>query len=185
MRGDMRQIHEKTATLCVVLSLTLTMIVASSLIRVAPSSAEDEKGPLVVEDGKTISIEYTLKLDDGTVADTSEGREPLQYVQGGQQILPALEAQMAGLAIGDERSVKLTPEEGYGVSDPGLLQEVPATAVPPEAHKAGTELMSQDQQGNQHIVRVHEVKGDVIIIDLNHPLADQTLHFDVKVVGIE
>jgi FKBP-type peptidyl-prolyl cis-trans isomerase 2 len=166
------------------LPMTLCAIVVSSAGWVALSNA-DEGDPIVVEDGKTISIEYTLKLEDGTVADTSEGREALQYVQGGDQILPALEEQMAGLAVGDERSVTLTPEQGYGVSDPNLLADVPTEQIPQEARTVGAQLMSQDQSGQQRIVRVHEVKEEVIVIDLNHPLAGETLHFDVKVVGIE
>lgn len=151
----------------------------------SPAEEPTEEGPLVVEDGKTISIEYTLKLTDGSVADTSEGREPLSYEQGGQQILPALENELAGMQVGDEKSVTVSPEDGYGVVDPSLMQEVPNETVPQEAHQVGAQLMTQDQQGNQRVVKVHEVKEETIVIDLNHPLAGETLLFDVKVVGIE
>lgn len=153
----------------------------------APSPAEEtaEESVIVVEDGKTIIIEYTLKLTDGTVADTSEGREPLSYEQGGQQILPALESELAGMRVGDEKSVTISPEEGYGAVDPTLMQEVPSEAIPAEAHQAGAQLMTQDPQGNQRVVKVHEVKEETIVVDLNHPLAGETLYFDVKVVGIE
>jgi FKBP-type peptidyl-prolyl cis-trans isomerase SlyD len=146
---------------------------------------EEEEGPIVVEDGRTISIEYTLKLADGTVADTSEGREPLSYEQGGQQILPALEHELAGMRVGEEKNVTVTPEEGYGLVDENLMQEVPSDQIPKEAHHEGAQLMTQDPQGNQRVVKVHEVKEETIVVDLNHPLAGETLYFDVKVVGIE
>jgi peptidylprolyl isomerase len=139
----------------------------------------------VVEDGKTIQIEYTLKLDDGTVADSSEGREPLEYEQGASQILPALEAELAGMQVGEARSVDLTAEQGYGAVDDSLLQEVPLSAVPEDGREAGAQLMSEAPDGSRRVVRVREVREDVVLIDLNHPLAGQALHFDVKVVGVE
>jgi len=139
----------------------------------------------VIAENKTVQIEYTLKLDDGSVADTSVGGEPLQYLHGGQQILPGLENALTGLAVGATQSVSLSPEDGYGIFDPDLLQEVPLTAVPEDARQPGSELVSEDENGNQQLVRVHEVRSETILIDLNHPLAGQTLHFDVRVVGVE
>jgi FKBP-type peptidyl-prolyl cis-trans isomerase len=77
----------------------------------------------VVKDGSTVSIEYTLKLDDGSTADTNVGGEPLVYVQGEQQILPALEDKLAGMKADESRTVVLSPEEGYGPGPPGRLPD--------------------------------------------------------------
>ncbi len=139
----------------------------------------------MIEDGKKVSIEYTLQLDDGTTADTNVGGEPLVYEQGGNQILTALETALAGLDVNDTKSVKLSPEDGYGVHDPAALQQVEHEAIPEDARSVGSMLMAHDGSGGQRPVRVHEVQDDKIILDFNHPLAGQSLNFDVKVLAIE
>lgn len=154
------------------------------LLPIAAVMAEEEE-PKVIEDGSKVSIEYTLSLDDGTKADSNVGEEPLTYTQGTQQILPALEQELAGLAVDDTKEVTLPPEQGYGVVDPSLRQEVDAEMVPEGAREAGTQLVSEDGAGNRRIVRVHEVTDEKVVLDLNHPLAGETLHFDVKVLAIE
>lgn len=147
----------------------------------------EEEGAKVVEDGARVGIEYTLKLEDGSVADTSEGGEPLVYEQGTGQILPALEEKLAGLSVGDEKKVTLSAEEGYGPVRDDLYQTVESEQIPEDARAVGTPLVAQDAQGNQRRVRVHEVReeSDEVVLDLNHPLAGQELFFEVKVVSIE
>ncbi len=139
----------------------------------------------MVGEDKTVTIEYTLKLDDGTVVDTSEGREPLQYQHGTQQILPALEDALEGMLVDQTLNVTLSPDRGYGAVDPTLVHEVPISEIPEEARKAGTQLVSEDPQGGRRLASVREVREETILIDLNHPLAGKTIHFDVRVVAIE
>lgn len=150
----------------------------------ASLATAEEEGPTVVGENKLVSIEYTLKLEDGSVADTSDGKEPLKYQHGAGQILPALEEALAGMEVGQSRSVTLSPEKGYGVLNPSLVQEVPLEALPEEARKVGVTLVSEDPQGNRRLVRVQEVGEENAVVDLNHPLAGQTLNFDVKIVEI-
>jgi FKBP-type peptidyl-prolyl cis-trans isomerase 2 len=150
---------------------------------VCAAMAEEDKN--VVEDGKSISIEYTLKLEDGSTADSNVGGQPLVYVQGGGQILPALEDALAGLAVNESKEVRLTPEQGYGPVNPQAFQEVEPGAIPEEARHVGAQLVAQDGQGNQRPVRVHEVEDEKITLDLNHPLAGENLIFDVKILAIE
>lgn len=138
----------------------------------------------MIEDGKKVSVEYTLKLEDGSTADSNVGRDPLVYEQGAQEILPAFERAVSGMALDETSEFVLSPDEGYGPVDPALRQEVRSEVVPEEARHAGAQLISQDAQGNQRPVRVHEVRGESVVLDLNHPLAGRTLHFQVKVVGI-
>lgn len=150
-----------------------------------PLAARAEEGAdAVVADGSHVSIEYTLSLEDGSVAGTNVGKEPLAFEQGKHEILPALEKALAGLHVGDSKQVTLTPEDGYGPVDPTLFQEVDAERIPEGARVAGAELAAQTEDGRQRLVRVHEVKGDKIVVDMNHPLAGKTLHFDVKIVAI-
>ena len=161
---------------------------AALLLCLAPLHAEEPSAPedaQVIGEGNRVSIEYTLTLSDGTVADTNVGGEPLVYMQGGSQILPKLESELTGLAVGDQKSVSLTAAEGYGEVDATLYQTVPSSAIPEEARVVGMPLMAQAPDGQAHPVRVHELKGEEIVLDLNHPLAGQVLAFDVRILAIE
>jgi FKBP-type peptidyl-prolyl cis-trans isomerase SlyD len=138
----------------------------------------------MIEDGKQVGIEYTLTLDDGTQIDSNVGGEPLVYQHGAHQILPALEEALAGLKVGDTKQVALTAEQGYGPVRQEGFQEVDAGLIPEEARVAGTMLVADDGSGNKRPVRVHEVKDDKVVMDLNHPLAGQALKFAVRVTAI-
>ena len=139
----------------------------------------------MIENGSTVSLEYTLKLDDGTTADSNVGGEPLVYQQGQSQIIPALERELAGMAVNDTKQVTLSAGDGYGDINPEAFQEVEKGLIPEDAHRAGAQLVAEDESGAQRPVKVHEVKEETIVLDLNHPLAGETLHFDVKILGVE
>lgn len=153
------------------------------LIFAAPLQAQEDA--LVIQDGSTVSIEYTLKLTDGSTADSNVGGEPLVYVQGEQQILPALEAQLLGMKADESREVTLTPEEGYGPVQPEGFQTVPLDIIPEDARHEGARLMGQGPQGEPIHAKVTEINEDSAVVDLNHPLAGETLHFAVRIVSIE
>ncbi len=141
---------------------------------------------MAVMDGKRVSIEYTLTLPDKTQVDTNVGKEPLTYTQGGQKILPAaLQKALMGLKVGETKRVTLSPEEGYGPVDPKAFQEVNKDMIPEEAHKVDAQLTARDPSGRTRPVRVHELKENTVVLDLNHPLAGKTLIFDVKVLNVE
>lgn len=163
-------------------------IVLSSLvlltIAAAACWAEGEETKMI-ENGNSVSVEYTLKLDDGTVVDTNVDGDAMTYKQGGSEILPTLEAALLGLKVGDVKQVQLTAEEGYGPVNPEGYQEVELSMVPDDAHTVGTMLMATGPDGQQQPIRVHEVKEETIILDFNHPLAGQALNFDVKILAIE
>jgi FKBP-type peptidyl-prolyl cis-trans isomerase SlyD len=154
------------------------------LSSVSVATAEEEAAAVVAEGGKIV-IEYTLKLDDGTVVDTTEGGDPLGYRHGNGQMFPALEAALVGMKVGETRSVTLPPEQGYGVVDPELIEEVPVESMPEESRVVGAQIIARDKRGTRRPVRVREIRDDVIVLDLNHPLAGEALHFEVRVVAIE
>jgi len=139
----------------------------------------------MIVDGRRVSIEYTLTIDDGTVADSNVGEEPLVFEQGQQEILPALERALLGLAVGDIKQVTITPDDGYGLVDESLFETVPSHAVPEEGRHVGAYLVAQAKTGERRQVRVHEVTTEQVVIDLNHPLAGQTLHFAVRILSVE
>lgn len=138
----------------------------------------------MIEDGKTVGIEYTLTLDDGTVADSNVGQDDLTYTQGAGQILPALEEALAGRDVGDEVSVKIAAADGYGTVNPDLRRQVETEQIPEEARAPGQMLVGQGPGGEAIQVRVHEVKDDGIVLDFNHPLAGEDLNFDVRIKSV-
>ena len=138
-----------------------------------------------IQDGSFVSMEYTLTDDSGTVIDTNVGKEPLTYIQGAGQIVRGLERALQGLKVGDRKKVSVKPEDGYGIPNKKAFQEIARETIPVEAQKAGTMLMTKGPDGRGVPIRVHEVKEKTVVVDLNHPLAGKTLHFDVKITDIK
>ena len=139
----------------------------------------------VIQDGSIVSVEYTLTDDGGAVIDTNVGKEPLTFIEGAGQIVKGLEQELLGLKVGDQKKVRVKPEEGYGLSDPAAFQEIPRDKILPEGQKPGAMLMSKAPDGRTIPIRVHEVKDKTVVVDLNHPLAGKTLNFDVKIKDIK
>lgn len=139
----------------------------------------------MIRDGQTVSIEYTLKLDSGETADTNVGGEPLSYQHGESEILPDLEQALTGLAVGDEKSVTLAPEQGYGPHHEEAVRKVPLVELPEDARETGAQLAARDDDGNDFAVQVRAIEGEDAVLDFNHPLAGETLHFAVKILAIE
>ena len=146
---------------------------------------EAASGAATVASGKKVSIEYTLKLDDGTQADSNVGEPPLVYQQGANQILPALEQALTGLGVNETKHVTISPKDGYGEIDPKNVKVVDLAEIPEAARKVDAVLIGVDAKGHQVPVRVQKVEAEKVTLDLNHPLAGRTLTFDVKVVKIE
>ncbi len=138
----------------------------------------------MIESGKTVSIEYTLSLEDGTVVDTNVGQDPLVYEAGGGQILPALDAALVGLSEGDTKSVDLAPGDGYGEIDEKLRFEVGIDQLPENAREVGTPLVAKREDGQELRVRVHDLNDSTAVLDYNHPLAGESLSFSVKIVDV-
>lgn len=139
----------------------------------------------VVEKGKKVSFDYTLTVDNAVV-DTSAGKAPLEFTQGDGMIIPGLAKQLEGMKVGEEKSVTVTPEEGYGPVDPKAIQEVPLKNFPAELKLVpGMPLQAKDKEGHVIAMRVKEVKKDTALMDFNHPLAGKTLNFKIKIVSIK
>jgi FKBP-type peptidyl-prolyl cis-trans isomerase SlyD len=131
-----------------------------------------------------VSIEYTLTDDKGTVIDSSVGGEPLTYLHGAGNIIPGLEGALEGKKVGDSFKVSVSPAEGYGEKDEGLLQVVPRGMFQGvDQVEVGMQFHAQTDHGMQ-VITVAGVEGDNVTVDGNHPLAGQNLNFDVKVVDI-
>ncbi len=130
-----------------------------------------------------ISLEYELTDDEGVMLDSNKGGEPLSYLHGHGQIVPGLERELTGKAVGHEAKVTVPPEEGYGTRDEDRLVTVGRNRfdfVP----EAGQVLEASLPEGGSVPFIVVSVSQESVVLDGNHPLAGKTLHFDVKVVGV-
>jgi len=129
-------------------------------------------------------IHYTLKDDGGAVIDSSAGGEPLAYLHGAGNIVPGLEKALEGKSAGEKLSVKVAPEEGYGVRDEALVQQVPRRSFQGVRDlKAGMRFNAQTEQGPV-AVTITNVQGDMVTVDGNHALAGVTLNFDIEVTKV-
>lgn len=132
-----------------------------------------------------VSIHYSLKNDAGEVIDSSIGANPLLYLQGHQHIVPGFESALEGCEVGDKFQVSVAPAEGYGEKDARLTQAVPREMFGGiEDIEVGMRFQAQTPEGQIQIVEVIELNDSEVIVDGNHELAGETLHFDVEVVEV-
>jgi FKBP-type peptidyl-prolyl cis-trans isomerase SlyD len=137
-----------------------------------------------IEKDKVVSIEYTLRDDGGNVLDSSDGREPLAYLHGNGNLIPGLESQLEGRAANEALKVSIPPAEGYGEFDAAQIVSVPRDQFAGVADLAvGMQFTASGPEG-ERVVTVTKIESDTITVDGNHPLAGQTLNFDVKIVDV-
>jgi FKBP-type peptidyl-prolyl cis-trans isomerase SlyD len=140
---------------------------------------------LAVTDDLVVSLDYTLCLDDEQEIAASAQQAPLEFLQGQGQIIPGIERAIYGMAAGDEKDIVVTPDEGYGERDPQAFQLVPSETLSPDLSlEPGMGLRMQDEAGQIVAAFVSEIRPDGVLLDLNPPLAGQTLHFHVKISAL-
>ncbi|HEX4872086.1 MAG TPA: peptidylprolyl isomerase [Nevskiaceae bacterium] len=139
---------------------------------------------MLIADNCVVAMHYTLTNDRGEVLDSSEGREPLAYLQGAGNIIPGLEKALLGKQVGDRLDVRVSPAEGYGERDERMVQTVPRRAFQGVSQvEVGMSFTAQGDQGPMRIV-VTRVAGDMITVDGNHPLAGEHLNFAVEITEV-
>lgn len=132
---------------------------------------------------RTISFHYVLKDGAGRVLDTSRGGEPMAFTEGAGQIIEGLEEALLAMTAGEKRPVVVPPERGYGVRDDSLVQKVARARLPVADLRVGDQFQTgPDRQAP--IVTVLAIEGEEVVLDANHPLAGQELHFEVEVVAV-
>ena len=138
-----------------------------------------------IEKNKVVSMHYTGTLEDGNVFDSSEGREPLEFISGVGMIIPGLEEGLEGLTKGDKKKIEnIAPDKAYGQIQEEARQEVPKDKMPQDMElEVGMQLAAQGPQGPIPVVVV-EIKEESVVVDFNHPLAGKTLTFDVEIVDV-
>lgn len=138
----------------------------------------------VIGDGTVVAIHYTLTNDVGEVLDSSSGHAPLTYLHGAGNIVPGLEAALAGLEAGATVRADVPPELGYGLRDGPEPQPFPRSQFPPGQLEAGMRFFARGPDGEAFPVYVARADDQHVWIDFHHPLAGVTLHFDVEIVEV-
>jgi FKBP-type peptidyl-prolyl cis-trans isomerase SlyD len=136
-----------------------------------------------IADNKAVAIEFTLKDDKGEVIETSVGKDPLWYLAGVGVLVPGLEKALEGKDVGETVDVKLAPADAYGERDEKEVRKVPLRKLKAQRIQVGGRYQMQADDGLRVVV-VKSVSGDYALVDGNHPLAGQTLHFICKVVEV-
>jgi FKBP-type peptidyl-prolyl cis-trans isomerase SlyD len=140
--------------------------------------------PNLVADDLVITMDYTLMVDDEMV-DSTDGGEPIEFLQGHKNIIPGLEAALYGMETGDEKEVSVQPAAAYGEYDPDRLVEVPKDQIDENVDmKVGAMLHLEDNEGHVHDARISSVDDNKVTFDLNHPLAGKSLNFTVRIVDL-
>ncbi len=137
-----------------------------------------------IKKDRVVTIDYTLRDDSGKLLDTSAGSEPLSYLHGNENIIPGLERELEGKNPGDAVACSIKPEEAYGERDESLVFKVHKKDFGDNVEVAPGMQFEAHGEGGVQIVTVVNVDGEEVTLDANHPLAGETLHFDVKVVDV-
>ena len=140
----------------------------------------------VVKKGDTVKVNYTGTLEDGTIFDSSDNHgAPLEFVVGEGQIIKGFDDAVVGMKIGEEKEIKIPPEEAYGPHHAELVKEMPRDCFPPDQDiQEGMMFMVSLQDGRQIPVKISAVSTESITVDANHPLAGKTLSFKINLIEI-
>ena len=135
--------------------------------------------------GDSVKIHYAGRLDDGTLFDSSEGREPLAFTLGSGEVIPGFDNAVTGMTAGEKKRVRIEPEDAYGERNDQMVQEVPKSALPDEMTvEVGMPLQASGPDGQVVNLTVIGVAESSITVDGNHPLAGQALTFEIELVEL-
>ncbi|MEK6868541.1 MAG: peptidylprolyl isomerase [Nanoarchaeota archaeon] len=140
---------------------------------------------MTIKEGSKVTLHYTGTRDDGSVFDSSEGREPLTFTVGQHQVICGFEEGVIGMEVGEEKTIDMTPEHGYGERHEQMVQKVPNNLFKDFTPEKGQQIGLMSKDGRQMTATVVAIENDIITLDLNHQLAGKNLHFKVKVVSVE
>ena len=158
----------------------LSLALLLTVLGPTPGDAQE-----TVADGKRVSLEYTVTLEDKTVFDSNIGKEPLVYIHGSKERVPFFSKHLTGLKVEEAKQFAMPPEDVYGPDDPERILEVPKDSIPEDRRKVGEKLEGRSPEGRPLYAEILAVKAETVVIDTNHPLAGEKLFFDVKILKVE
>ena len=138
----------------------------------------------MIENGKTVKVHYKGTLSDGTIFDSSEGRDPLEFLTGAEQVIPGFEAAVVELTVGETKTLTLAADDAYGNHDENMIGMVPRDSMPEDMEIEVDMMLQMETEDGVMPVRVVEVAEESVTLDANHPLAGQDLTFEVTLVEI-
>ncbi len=143
-------------------------------------------GPAQVKDGNTVQVNYTGKLADGTIFDSSVGRTPLEFTLGSGQLIPGFEKAVLGMKVGEKKTVTIPANEAYGPYRDNLVMEISRGQLPSGmTPQIGQGLQSTQDDGSILIATITKVTDTTVTIDANHPLAGKDLTFEIELLKIK
>ncbi|ROR32512.1 FKBP-type peptidyl-prolyl cis-trans isomerase [Inmirania thermothiophila] len=135
--------------------------------------------------GDTVKVHYTGTLDDGTVFDSSRGREPLEFTIGEGMLIPGFEEAVIGMSVGERKSVSIGSDDAYGPRHEEMVQTIDRAVIPEDIDlEVGTRLTATGPGEQPLLLTVVELTEDTVTVDANHPLAGKDLTFEIELVEI-
>ncbi len=166
--------------------VAIAVLCLALVIGAACGGGEGEEGTAQAEDGDTVKVHYTGKLEDGTVFDTSIGGDPLQFTIGDGQLIPGFEQAVVGMRPGESKTVKIPADDAYGPYHEELVIVIDRDQFPEDLQpEIGQQLQIRQADGQIIPVTVIDVSESSVTLDANHPLAGKDLTFDIELVEIE
>jgi len=139
-----------------------------------------------IQNGSEVLMHFTITLEDGTIADSTAGEEPLRFVMGDQTLIEGLELALYGLKAGDKQSLKIDPENAYGYPDPDNVHAMSRDDFPDDMGLAkGVILAFATPDGEEYPGTVIDVSDSQVTVDFNHPLAGHEITFDVEILEVK
>ena len=137
------------------------------------------------ENGNVVKVDYIGKLADGTVFDTSKGKQTLEFTVGAGQMIPGFDKAVVGMRVGDTKTVTIPADEAYGQPDPNLIQEVPKSQLEGIVPKVGMKLQAYDNANNLQTFTITAVSDTTVTVDGNNELAGKNLTFEITMRSIK
>jgi peptidylprolyl isomerase len=140
---------------------------------------------VVAKKGDTVKVHYTGRLENGEIFDSSDGKKPLNFIVGHREVIKGFDEAVEGMIAGEEKSVTIEPEKGYGKSKEELIQKVQRSEMPEGLdYSVGNQIEITKQDGSMFYVMVKEISENEVSLDANHPLAGLRLIFDIRMEDI-
>lgn len=139
---------------------------------------------MIVEENNVVTMHYRLSDDKGQEMDTSYGEEPLSFIQGKGNLIPGLDREMLGRKVGDKFEVTVPPADAYGTFNEAYIQKFPLGAFQEgDKVEVGLRVQLTNEDGQPILASIHGIEDDGVLLDLNHPLVDKTLEFEIEIIN--